>query len=404
MAESQIHGWTAEGWEGVRGAFSANFDQRKEVGAAFSAYHRGKKVVDLWGGIADERSGSPWEENTMVMVFSTTKGATAMCANQLAQQGKLDMDAPVAEYWPEFAQAGKEKIPVSYLLSHQAGLAWIDEKLTVEEALSWDPVVTALARQAPGWEPGTKHGYHASTYGWLVGEVVRRISGLSLGTYLAHNIAEPLGLDLYIGLPDSEEPRVATLVSFMPEGGSGDGDNELSELLGAFMGPETPLGKALRSPFSGSIGLEGHSSGDAASFMNSRELHAAEAPAFNGICDARSLARMYSAAINEVDGFRLLTPGQLKAATTQLTSGGNFVLFDIDLQFGLGFMLHSSLVDLGGPRSFGHFGMGGSLGWADPDAELAMGYVMNRMDMGMVGDVRGFELVTASFDAAAQAS
>src|SRR5262245_17877422 len=143
MAEStsQTQGWAADGWEGVRDAFTANFTSGSEVGAAFSVYHRGNKVVDLWGGIADQASGRPWEEDTMVMVFSSTKGATAMCANQLAQEGKLDVDAPVSSYWPEFAQKGKEGMPVSYLLSHQAGLAWVDEELTVEEAVAWDPVI-----------------------------------------------------------------------------------------------------------------------------------------------------------------------------------------------------------------------------------------------------------------------
>src|SRR5262245_36582006 len=150
---SDLHGWTADGFEGVRDAFAKNFADGQEIGAGFSAYHRGQKVVDLWGGVADEHTGRPWEEDTIVLVFSTTKGMTAVCANKLAQEGKLDVDAPVAEYWPEFAANGKETVPVSFLLSHQVGLAWVEGAMTLEDALLWDPVVDALAAQAPSWEP-----------------------------------------------------------------------------------------------------------------------------------------------------------------------------------------------------------------------------------------------------------
>ena len=196
---TEIHGWTADGFEGVRDAFAGNFDNGSEVGAAFSAYHRGQKVVDLWGGVADQSTGRAWEEDSVVLVFSTTKGATAVCAHRLAQEGRLDVEAPVATYWPAFAAAGKQDMPVSYLLSHQAGLAWIDGTMTLDEALAWDPVVERLAAETPKWEPGTAHGYHATTYGWLVGEVVRQIDGRSLGTYFHDEVAGPLGLDFWIG-------------------------------------------------------------------------------------------------------------------------------------------------------------------------------------------------------------
>ncbi|MGZ4784781.1 MAG: serine hydrolase domain-containing protein, partial [Acidimicrobiales bacterium] len=208
---TEIQGYTARGFEGVRDAFAANFDNGSEVGAAFSAYHRGQKVVDLWGGVADQATGAAWQEDTMILVFSTTKGATALCANRLAERGELDVEAPVATYWPEFAAAGKEDMPVSYVLSHQAGLAWIDGTMTLEEALSWDPVVERLAAEAPKWEPGTATGYHAVTYGWLVGEVVKRISGKSLGTFFHDEVAGPLGADWYVGLPEELDHRVAPL-------------------------------------------------------------------------------------------------------------------------------------------------------------------------------------------------
>src|SRR5438477_3959289 len=387
---TETSGTTATGFEGVRDAFEANFTKGLEVGASFSAYHRGHKVVDLWGGTADVVTGRAWDERTLALVFSTTKGATAVCANKLAQEGRLDVDAPVARYWPEFAAGGKEDIPVSFLLSHQAGLAWVDAEMSLEEALSWDPVVDALAQQVPHWTPGSRHGYHATTYGWLVGEVIRRVTGKSVGTYFHDEIATPLGLDFWIGLPESEEPRVAPLVGGLTDPLITE-DPEVRAFLDAIMGPDTQLGKALFAP-GGAF--------SAPDIWNSRALHAAEVPAANGIGDARSIARMYAACIGTVDGVRILSDEQLRRATTQLTSGPNTVLLDLDIQFGLGFMLRSSLIELGGPRSFGHFGAGGSVGWADPGAELAFGYVMNRMDIGLAGDVRSFELINACYAAA----
>lgn len=391
---ADVHGWVADGFEGVRDAFDANFANGSEVGAAFSAYHKGQKVADLWGGIADQESGKAWEEDTLMLVFSTTKGFTAMCANQLAQQGRLDVDAPVVTYWPEFGAEGKETMPVSYLLSHQAGLAWTDDPMTYEEALTWEPVIEALAKQKPSWEPGSQHGYHATTYGWLVGEVVKRIAGKSLGTYLRDEIAGPLGCDTWVGLPPEEEHRVGKLISMFPPGVTTESlrnpkpDDPIGQMIASFLGPDTPLGKALFAPGGAFTSWD---------VFNSPELHAAEIPAANGISDARSVARLYAACIGEVDGIRILTPEQLTKATTQRTSGPNVILMDMDIQFGLGFMLHSSLLALGGPKSFGHFGAGGSVGWADPEAELSFGYVMNRMDLGMAGDNRSFSLVNACY-------
>jgi CubicO group peptidase (beta-lactamase class C family) len=381
-------GFTAPGFEGVRDAFENNFAKGSEVGASFSAYRHGEKVVDLWGGVADSATGRPWNEDTLALVFSTTKGATAMCANRLAEEGRLDTDAPVAAYWPEFAANGKADIPVSYLLSHQAGLAWVDGEMTPEQAYAWEPVVDALAQQAPHWEPGTKHGYHATTYGWLVGEVVKRVSGKSVGTYFREEIANPLGLDFWIGLPAAEEPRVATL-----EGGLFDlaeADPAVREMTAQFMGPDSMLGKALTAPGGAFADI---------SVFNTRAMHAAEVPAAAGIGDARSIARMYAACLGPVDGFRIIGDAQLKRATTQLTAGPNVVLLDMDIQFGLGFMMRSDFIPLGGPNSFGHFGAGGSMGWADPDAGLAFGYVMNRMDIGIAGDARSLDLVNACYAA-----
>lgn len=396
-AMTTSHGWTAPGFEPVRDAFEANFTHHNEVGAAFCAYHRGQKVADLWGGIADPATGAAWDEDTMVLVFSTTKAFTAMCAHHLAQSGALDVEAPVRTYWPEFAAAGKNDVTVAHLLSHQAGLPWVDGEMSLADALAWDPVIRALEAQAPAWEPGTMHGYHALTYGWLVGEIVRRVSGRSVGTYLRDELAGPLGTDVFVGLPAALEARVAPLISMFPpglrldgepsEGGSATTD-PVAEMIRQFMGPQTVLGRALTAPGGAFRDIE---------VFNTPEVRAAEIPAANGVADARGVARLYAACIGEVDGIRTLTPTQLDAAITQRTSGGNHVLFEMDIQFGLGFMVRSSIMPLGGPRSFGHFGMGGSMGWADPDAELAFGYVMNKMDLGLAGDARSTGLVDAVY-------
>jgi CubicO group peptidase (beta-lactamase class C family) len=352
-------------------------------------------VVDLWGGVADQDTGAPWNEDSLIPVFSTTKGMTAIIANMLAQEGRLDVEAPVADYWPEFAANGKQDIPVAYLLSHQAGLAWVDATCTLDDVLAWDPIVEVLAAEAPKWEPGTKHGYHATTYGWLVGEVIRRITDKSVGADLAEMVSGPLGLDLWIGLPESEEARVGKLISMIPKRDpnlpKGEPD-PIAEMMAAFMGPDTPLGKALFAP-GGALADQ--------DVWNTPAVHGAEIPAANGICDARSLARMYAATVSDVDGIRLLTPEQVKAATAPRTQGPNFVLMDMEVEFGLGFMLNQGIIALGGPSSFGHFGAGGSVGWADPDTELGFGYIMNRMDIGLAGDTRSQALFQACYAAIA---
>jgi CubicO group peptidase (beta-lactamase class C family) len=401
-----IDGWVAPGFENVREAFTKNIESGADLGAAFTAYHHGQPIVDLWGGVADEATGRAWDEHTMVIVYSTTKGATAICAHQLAQEGALDLDAPVAKYWPEFAQAGKDDVPVSYLLSHQAGLAWVDEELTLDEVLAWEPIVDALARQKPLWEPGTAHGYHAVTYGNLVGEVVRRVSGRSLGTYFRDEVAAPLGLDFHIGLAPEHEPRVATLVGTLgplvgrtARESASPADAEMAKLMNEFMGLETKAGKALT--LNGAFGRAGDADPRNGNVFNLPAVHAAEIPAANGICDARSLARMYAACIGDVDGVRVLSEATMRNAAKQRTVGPNTVLFDLDLQFGLGFFVRSTIIDLGGPNSFGHAGAGGSLGWADPDAGLAFGYVMNRMGFGVAGDDRSGALIRACYEALA---
>jgi len=217
----------ASGFEPVAAAFADNFARHREVGAACSLYHRGLPVVDIWGGFADAEAIRPWEQDTIALVFSAAKGPTATCIHQLVEAGRLDLDLPVADYWPEFGCNGKEEITTRMVLSHQAGLAAVDGVLSLDQVLAWDPVVSAIAAQAPNWEPGSKHGYHARSFGWILGELIRRISGDSAGQYLQKHICAPLGLRYWVGLPPQLVSECATLLP--PEGGS----NAVAELLGA---------------------------------------------------------------------------------------------------------------------------------------------------------------------------
>ena len=380
---AQIGGTVAPGFERVRNAFAANFEQHGDVGAAFSLYHRGVKVVDLWGGVADVETGRPWVEDSIVLVFSSTKGATAICAHLLAQRGELDLDAPVAEYWPEFAAAGKQDIPVRWLLSHEVGLPVFDNPMTAEEWLSWEAPVKALAAQRPVWEPGTAHGYHAGTYGWLVGEVVRRISGKSVGTFFADEVAGPLGLDFWIGLPESEESRVVPMIGIDLQ------DSDVDEQ--ALTERRRTLLETARDPDS----LLNRPSTTTAPDMNSRAFHAAEIPAGNGITDARSLARMYASLIGDgVDGVRLLNDETVARASAEQANGRDEVM-GIETRFGLGFSLDGTY---GGESAFGHGGAGGSLGFADPKAEIAFGYVMNKMQLVANDDPRTLNLIAAAHE------
>ncbi len=382
---TMINGYVAPGFERVKDAFSANFEKHGEVGAAFCLYHRGKKVVDLWGGVADVDSGRPWAEDSIVLVFSSTKGATAICAHLLAQRGELDLDAPVARYWPEFAAGGKQDIPVRWLLSHRVGLPIFDKPLTIEEFLAWEPPVKALAAQSPVWEAGTAHGYHAGTYGWLVGEVIRRISGKSVGTFFADEVAGPLGLDFWIGLPESEESRVVPVISVDLQEGEMDQEavtQRRRDLLEAARDPDSLLGKAATT-----TPLD----------PNTREYHVAEIPAGNGITDARSLARMYASLIGDgVDGVRLLSDETVENATAEESNGRDEVL-QIATRFGLGFSLNQE-GSLGQEGAFGHSGAGGSLGFADPKAGIGFGYVMNQMQLVAGDDPRTLTLIAAAHE------
>ncbi|MGQ0802495.1 MAG: serine hydrolase domain-containing protein [Actinomycetota bacterium] len=371
-----IRGTCEPGFETVRDAFARNFAEYKEVGAACCVYVGGRPVIDIWDGTADVATDRPWAEDTIVLVYSSTKGVTATAANLLVERGAIDLDAPVAEYWPEFAAGGKDTVAVRTVLSHQAGLPVVDGDFTIDDVLAWHPVVDALATQAPRWELGTAHGYHMRTFGWLVGELVRRVTGRTIGRFVADELAGPLGLDFWIGLPEEQEPRCATLVPA--------GDSDLVELL--------PEGTLLREAIPNPGGLFAYDER-----WNTRPFHAAELPSSNGIGDARSLARLYASLIGEVDGVRLLAPDTVKAAATPQARGTDAVLM-IETAYGLGFMLPPSLDQYAGAAAFGHAGAGGSLAFADPDAGFAFAYVMNQLRFDVIRYPRAPNLVKAVYE------
>jgi CubicO group peptidase (beta-lactamase class C family) len=405
--DGSISGDVEPGFETVRDAFAYNFEKGRETGAAFCVHVAGRKVVDLHGGHFDRARERPYGPDALQLVFSSTKGATAACANLLAQRGQLDLHAPVASYWPEFAQGGKEDIPVLFLLTHQAGLPAIDASLSASEVQGWDPIVAALAAQVPLWEPGTAHGYHALTYGWLVGEVVRRITGRSLGTYFAEEIAGPLGLEFWIGLPEAQEHRVSPIVAGGAPGGKSEREAQGKAKVGGGADPGGGATGGMPADFASTLLARALDVGGAFSdpgWSNRRAWHAAEVPAANGITNARSLSRLYAGLIGPVEGGpaeSILTRAQVDEARTVRTFGPDQVFlsvgFAMEQHIGQGFWASSPYAPFGGEGSFGHTGAGGSYGFADPEHNLAVGYVMNQMASGMVGDPRARRLVKACY-------
>ncbi|MGO1052264.1 serine hydrolase domain-containing protein [Crossiella sp. CA198] len=391
------------GWGKVADVFHANFEGDGEIGAACSVYVGGRPVINLWRGLADREANLPWRADTVIQVASTTKGATAICAHLLVQRGLLDLDAPVTRYWPEFGANGKEHIKVRWLLSHQAGLPIVDGPLTFAEACAWDPVIRALEAQRPLWTPGTEHVYHAVTYGFLVGELVRRITGKSLGTFFAEEVARPLGLSAWIGLPEEHEQRVSKLhyaAPFsVPELIAG-----MVQLTGLDEDTVTAWVNALYSPDSVQMkaGSLGGALDNTTDYFTTRAWRAAEFPAANMVADAHSLARMYAATVSEVDGTRLLNPAtveQMSVVHTDKTRMHGLppelnIPADRSFYMSLGFMRAARIMPLSGPGAFGHPGSGGSIGFGDPDAEVGFGYVTNLWNF-RPDDPRAVKLATA---------
>ena len=370
----------------VREQFFANFTERGDVGAAVCVYQDGLRVVDCWGGHADAARTRPFGPDTIVSVASTTKGMVALCAHMLAERGKLDLDAPVARYWPEFAQAGKQDIPVRWLLSHRAGLPAIGPSLPPAALFDWTAMTAAIARTAPWWTPGERHGYHAITFGHLVGEVIRRVDGRSVGAFLRDEVTGPLRADFFIGVPEEADERAAEVLPPSPPSDATIWDTILAD-------PESISGRTFLNP------------PRTADLVNTRAWRAAEIPAANGHTSARGVARVYAALARggELDGVRLLVPATIERAIEEQSRGRDAVL-TLPTRFASGFMLGTpgGIFDCGpGRRTFGHPGRGGSIGFADPDARVGFGYVTNQYVNGTAKhpDRRVLSLVDAVYAA-----
>ena len=383
---TRIDGTVASGFESVRDAFEAAFERQPDMGAALAVRHHGVQVVDLWGSVADERSRRAWQGDTPSVVFSCTKGLVSILAARLVQEGRLDYDAPVAEYWPEFAQTGKEAVLVRHLLSHRSGVSAPRELLTTEQILDWEFVTARLAAQEPLWQPGTGYAYHAITHGWLAGEVIRRITGRTVGEHFAETVARPLGVEAWIGMPAAELDRVA----HMQVGSS------LAELTRVQAAARTPgvvdwseramtLGGALAPELIGPAEDEG---------FNSPAVQQAEIPGAGGIATARALAAIWSATFTETDGIRLLDDATLDLATSLQSEGPP--VWDVPgpwPRWGVGLQLDSEARRYLTASGYGHDGAGGQSAFADPASGIGFAFITNRMEA--IDDVRATRVIDA---------
>ena len=384
-----INGYCDERFVEAKKIFEESINSGFELGCAITLEVEGEVVLDLWGGHSDLDKTEEWKEDTIVNVFSTTKGMAAMCLLQLVEKGLIDLDSPVSQYWPEFAAGGKEAIPVRYLLCHKSGLCGVREPLDQGSFSDWELICSELAKQEPFWEPGTAHGYHAITYGHLVGEVVRRVSGKSIGQYFNDEIAVPLNLDFWIGLPEDKFNRVTDInpdkpgllqkilmpiLSKLPRSLA---PGPLKMLLD-FTDPTTPAGAAFNNP---KMSMQ---TGEMEA--NTAKWRKAEIPAANGHGTARSIAKLYGALAigGSRDGVHVLSPETIEMARQTESDGKDLVLGQIHTRFGLGFMLGTEDVSMGpNKNSMGHGGAGGSLGFADIDNKISLGFTMNQMHPGI---------------------
>jgi len=379
-----LDGFVADGWSEVADAFAHNIDNREDIGAGVSVFHKGKCVVDIAGGYFDKEATKPYTLDTLQLVFSTTKGVVATAVAICVERGLLSYEEPVSLFWPEFAAHGKEQVTVAQLLSHQAGLYTVDGPLTFEEVLDWNTMVSRLANTAPLFPVGSTHGYHAITFGWLAGHLVRLVDGRNIGRFIAEEIATPLGGEIYVGLPAHLEPRVSPINTGWPRT--------------ATSAPAAPVqlpNKYLVSALSvnGALNVKGG--------FNREDLHAAEVPGANGIANARSLAAMYSATFTETETsngpVRLLNDDTRSKMTVQQTKDGEV---DLCLQtqrtFAMGFVTPSEKLAFDAPGSYGHAGAGGSVSFADPLRQMSFSYIMNRMKDSMFTDPRAVRLIEAA--------
>ena len=382
---TKVHGLIDEKFENLLETFAANFVEHGEQGASLCLNVEGETVVDLWGGALGSRQEGNWEEDSICIVHSVTKAAVALCAHVLLAEGKLALDARVSDYWPEFGQAGKEMVTVAMMLNHQAALPALRQKLREGAFLDWDYMVAALAKEVPFWKPGSQHGYHMSTYGWTVGELVRRVSGLSLGAFFRERIAEPLDIDFYIGLPDSEHYRVARMIGWAPKKGD----------------PVPAFTKAL---------IEDRDSVQYLALFNNGkhradtpESYRAEFGAGGGVTNARGIAGLYNPLAN--GGGNLVGLQEITYMQQPASVGVDYTLVS-PTKFSLGYMLSMDNRDrpsgaletmIIGDQAFGHAGAGGSVGFADPECRLGFGYAMNKMGAGILLNQRSQSLVDSAY-------
>ena len=376
MTRIAAEGFANGRFESVAETFETNLNNGEDIGASYCATVDGETVVDLWGGFADEERTRPWQRDTIVNVYSTTKTMTALTALLVADRGELDFDAPVARYWPEFAANGKADVKVSHLMSHSAGLSGWKEPITKETLYDWEKATSLLAAQAPFWKPGTAPGYHAVTQGYLVGEVIRRITGKSLGTVFREEIAEPMAADFYIGLPASEDSRVADLIP--PPKGAAIADTAQSELQ---KNMATNPGVDVRE-------------------TRTRAWRGAEIPAAGGTGNARSVAEIHTILANggTAKGKRFLSEAGCRKALELQVEGTDLIL-NIPVRYGMGFGLAGGMLPLPNPNTIFWGGYGGSLVIIDMDARTTFGYAMNRMAPTTTGDMRAFGWAMAMWDA-----
>ncbi len=383
-----IHGLCEPGFEAVAAAFEKNFKLHGEVGASVCVQLGGRTVVDLWGGFRDPQRTQPWQADTVSIVFSCTKAATALCAHILVDRGLLDLNAPVAQYWPEFAQAGKQDATVVMALNHTLGLPALRAPVPLGAFADWSYMVQRLAAEAPFWPPGTRVGYHMATYGWLVGELVRRVSGQSLGRFFHQEVALPLGLDFWIGLPPAVGKRVAPLLPYVRR-------------------VDTP-----RTRFMEQVQTDPTSVPHLALLNNGRykadspAMRAAEVGGTGGVSNARALAGLYAPLANggALYGVRLLSAQRIEAMRQCSAQTPFDATLCLPTRFGQGFMLRmgNGAAAQGqslriGESAFGHAGMGGSIGFADPAIGMSLGYTMNQLGAGMLLNECGQTLVEAAY-------
>ncbi len=385
-----VQGRYAVEFERVAEAFVHNFEARDEVGASVCITVDGESAVDLWGGTKNLEDGSPWQEDTMCVVFSSTKGAVALAAHTLVASGELDLDAKVAHYWPEFAVKGKEEATVRMMLDHSAGVPAMREKLKDKGCCDWAYMVERLEQEEAFWRPGTRNGYHMANFGWTVGELIRRVAGESMGTYFREAVAAPTGAECWIGLPESEEPKVAPMLPFKPVRGA-----PLSAFTEALIGDPSSI------PHLAFYNQGGFS-------PNSRACRAAEIGGAGAVANGRGLARIYApfACGGELGGKRFVDADTLAAMGEVAVASHEDATLLIPTRFSLGFMksmdnrnapgIDKSSVILSG-AAFGHVGAGGSVGFADPHARMSFGYAMNQMGPGILMNERGQSLVDAAY-------